>query len=353
MSLARLAELERELAELQAEESAESSQSSCSGDHVGSAADSPLTSPWSRPDGEAAAGCRVVPTLARLCVDNIGTNMHLYACLEGLPDFITEQLLAQFERHFSARHSKLHDGNISNWLDLAMEKRGCQGLGQLTVLNLRWSGRGITDAAIEVVAARCPGLRELDLGFCAAVGDGALAAIARGCASLRNVDLTACAAVSDAGVRSLALRKSLQSLSLELTSVTDAGVQAAVRGLPRLRCLNLGGCRHLSNVGVQIVASHGARLVRLSLGGCGSLLDVDVADLAKTCLALQDLVLRSCARITDDAAKQIGLLLVSERAAVSRRWRSAPCLCIGLTPPPLACLPHLLVSFPPHLIHPA
>ena len=153
------------------------------------------------------------------------------------------------------------------------------------------------------------------------------------------MDLTACVTVTDVGVSSLAARKSLQSLSLELTNVTDVAIQAVARALPNLRCLNLGACRNLSNVGVQIVASHGARLARLSLAGCPSLLDFDVADLAKSCLGLQELSLRSCRRITNDAARQIGLLLVRVSLCcvfARRRVLRWSCVFHSVSPPQLA-----------------
>ena len=166
MSVDRLRELEAQLAALQADD--------MQGDEklhdAGSDTVTGLLSSAAADDAESVQ--RPVPTLQQLCVDNIGTNMHLYACLQGLPEFVTDQLLQQFKTHFSSRHCKLRDDNISNYLDLALARREAQGRA-LTVLNLRWA-EGISDTALELVAARCPALRELDLGFCTAVGDGGL-----------------------------------------------------------------------------------------------------------------------------------------------------------------------------------
>ena len=320
MSVERLRALEAELAALQAQDAAEQTVAGCA---ASSCLSEPLSSPglggsngWGDP-GEAHGRC--VPTLQQLCVDNIGTHLHLYACLQGLPEFVAEQLLEQFKTHFSNRHCKLRDDNISNWLDLTMSKREQQGR-ELTVLNLRWAD-GIGDAALEHVASRCTALRELDLAFCSSVGDAGVSAIAQGCGgTLLALDLTGCKAVTDRGVESIARRaRGLRSLSLELTDVTDVAAQAAVRGLPQLLSLNLGAVRALSNVGIQIVASHGGRLLRLSLGGCSSLLDFDCEDLAKTCFSLQELVLRSCRRVTDEGAKHLGLLCKRQRSK-SKDW---------------------------------
>jgi hypothetical protein len=35
----------------------------------------------------------IVPTLMELCVQNIGTNLHMYECMQGLPEYISELVL--------------------------------------------------------------------------------------------------------------------------------------------------------------------------------------------------------------------------------------------------------------------
>ena len=94
MSVERLRELEAELAALQAEDAAEKAGSRAAASTCPS---QPLTSPgWGFAEpGDGEARGRSVPTLQQLCVDNIGTHLHLYACLQGLPEFVAEQLLEQ------------------------------------------------------------------------------------------------------------------------------------------------------------------------------------------------------------------------------------------------------------------
>ena len=61
--------------------------------------------------------------------------------------------------------------------------------------------------------------------------------------------------LTNAGLKSLTKCLELTSLDLELCGgFTDAGVMHIVKRLPKLECLNVGGCRQVTNVSVQSIS---------------------------------------------------------------------------------------------------
>ena len=264
--------------------------------------------PGSADGGTDAAETYSPPTLAELAVRSIGTNLHMYSCLRGLPAFLSEQVLAAMKEVFGTPgEGRLDDDKVSNWLDLELEAMEQRGL-PLTVINAPWSGLG--DEGLRVIGEKCSRLRDLDLSFCEGVGDEGLAAVARACPDLRSLSLTHCRRITDEGVtRIIAHCPLLESVCLEMTTITDLSVQTVARRCKALACFNVGGCKSVTNVGIGILGKHcGRTLVSLNLGGC-ALTEFDMEDIAATCFhTLEELVLRACRLLGREAARHIGVL---------------------------------------------
>lgn len=79
----------------------------------------------------------------------------------------------------------------------------------------------------------------LDVSGCANLGDRSLAAVAR-LPHLACLNLCGCKGFTNAGVARLAEAPALTELNLAHSSVTDVG---SLAGLPKLRALNIFGCK--------------------------------------------------------------------------------------------------------------
>eukprot|EP00326_Haptolina_ericina_P041811 CAMPEP_0181240300 /NCGR_PEP_ID=MMETSP1096-20121128/40444_1 /TAXON_ID=156174 ORGANISM="Chrysochromulina ericina, Strain CCMP281" /NCGR_SAMPLE_ID=MMETSP1096 /ASSEMBLY_ACC=CAM_ASM_000453 /LENGTH=221 /DNA_ID=CAMNT_0023336155 /DNA_START=63 /DNA_END=728 /DNA_ORIENTATION=- len=201
----------------------------------------------------------------------------------------------------------------------------------LTALYLERAGR-ISDECITALAAGCPKLCTLDLGWCefspatacwmhrshpcrahpigipsppgsrtslgpipvwipyrldpiptgSQIGDAALEALASGCPALHTINLAYCDAI------------------------TDAGFGALCAGCEKIQSLDIGGCSRLTEKALGAVALNCSRLLSLDLGGCKHLVtDHSLGVLAKSCPALRSLNLRFCELITDRAIADV------------------------------------------------
>ncbi len=268
-----------------------------------------------------------VPSLCDLCVDALSRHLHLFDCLEHLPEFASRAIVARYEQFFAGRLGKLRDDSLPGYLELlkATTATAAAPCAALKALNLPWCRRltGAGVAAIAGDAALCANLRTLNLAFCGEqVGDAGVVPVCRACPLLVSVDLTF-TGIGDGTLAALARAcPRLERLSVEqCVSITDAGIQTLARGFKRGRLshLNLGGLDKVSNVGFGILANHLQSLRMLSLSGCACLIDFDVEDLCKSLVLLEDLRLRCCWRITDAAVRHIARMAKRQTAAGDKR----------------------------------
>lgn len=243
-----------------------------------------------------------------LCVESISRNLHLFDCLENLPEFIAKRITGKFASYFKAKLGKLSDESLPGYIEL-LRTATQEEPYVLHTLNLPWCAR-ISDLGIAAICSNgCLGssIINLNLGFCSAVTCDGIIPLAKVCPRLRSIDLTF-TKCGDRGIKALAQYcRGIERISLEQCKmVTDEGIQALARGFKRgkLSHLNLGGLEKVSNVGIQILASHLKSLRMLSLSGC-NVLDFDLEDVCKSLTLLEDLRLRCCWRLTDASIRQI------------------------------------------------
>lgn len=237
-----------------------------------------------------------------LCLDVIATHLHTFQSFgHMIPHHLMKEILDR------RKNETMTDHDLPLFLETTFEAVPPE---ELTFLSLK-SCRSVSDEGFKLVFASCQSLTALDLSFCELLTDNALQAMAKSCCALESLDLTACRFITDAGCGSISRLRSLTELDLSLCNkVTDLGIQAIVRSAgPRLRSLNLGDIRQMSNISVQLVADHCSSLRSLSIAGSMKVMDLDVGDVCKHALLLQSLNLRACRRLTDGCLKYIGNLL--------------------------------------------
>ena len=199
-----------------------------------------------------------------------------------------------------------------------LDMNGCTSVGEFG------------DHALKEIGAFCSQLRTLDLGGCKRVEDGGLRAIAQGCPeltelmlagcegitgrgfqalfkygkslttlhlmgskhiadrdleplhtsplrhTLTNIDFTGCARLTDRGVATIAqsIGRSLTSLSVAKTKVTDHTPTLLAHHCSRLRALDLSFCAEITEHGVDTLARGVTGLTTLKLNGNGDRIDV-------------------------------------------------------------------------------
>ncbi len=143
------------------------------------------------------------------------------------------------------------------------------GMPSLRRINLSTIS-GVTDTGLKSLA-QMPRLEELNLRNCDNVTDLGLAYLADdGVDSrLKVLDLSFCSSITDSGLAHVANGlKELERLSICSCLVGDAGLMGLARGLPRLRCLDLGQCNHICEDGLVKMAAEAKSLETVDAYGC-------------------------------------------------------------------------------------
>lgn len=216
-----------------------------------------------------------------------------------------------------------------------------------SILFLKWTCRSLhlSDEGVKVLSSYFHNLTALDLSFCEKISDRGLHELVANNAGLTTVNLTGCKRLTDKSMKTIALyTDNLDTVCIQMTNVTDIGLQHMCRNVRSLRglwptpqhkhtsdCdnvtlldLSIASCMRVSNVGIQIIAEHGKHLRRLDLSGCtfndsafcqcpiasltsfpGNIMDIDMEDICKACFMLQHLYLRTCKMITDTSVGKI------------------------------------------------
>lgn len=141
------------------------------------------------------------------------------------------------------------------------------------------------DAFFVAAAPALPRLASLRAARCAGAGDASLAALARDCPELEELDFS----------------------GPPRACVTDRGV-AALRALPRLRSLSLGGCARVTAVGLAVML---AAPPRPPPGGAALTTLPPPATTPAPPPPLETLVLSGCAGLSDAALSPVGEALAA------------------------------------------
>ncbi|KAI0658490.1 hypothetical protein C8Q70DRAFT_934064 [Cubamyces menziesii] len=135
----------------------------------------------------------------------------------------------------------------------------------------------IDDDALALLLPRCPNLTSAVLSGVPDLSSRTLHVLASSCPRLTRLDLSSCPspALTDLALHALAAQ-SLPLTALGVSRVrglTDAGLGRAVRGLPRLRELEMDGLPLVTAVAVRDIWTYARGLRRWSLAGCAQLTD--------------------------------------------------------------------------------
>ena len=253
-----------------------------------------------------------VPSLQELTSHALARNLHQLDSLNDLPEHLSALVRGAIQRD----RRLLKDDSISVWLSAAIDS------GTARRLNLRWAS-SITDDALRTLAAQASWaavLDQLDLGFCENIGDAGIQLLMPSTRGLTTLMLTGCTRCGDAACIAIGrFLPELERLEIELLQqVTDHGLQAVVRGCPRLCELRAGGCSKLTSISTSLIADHCApRLRRLGLGGIPTLTDIDLEEVGR-CNGLQWLELCACPKLSDSGLKSIGKLAERQMKAYAR-----------------------------------
>eukprot|EP00656_Telonema_subtile_P023816 TRINITY_DN2543_c0_g1_i6.p1 TRINITY_DN2543_c0_g1~~TRINITY_DN2543_c0_g1_i6.p1 ORF type:complete len:367 (-),score=84.24 TRINITY_DN2543_c0_g1_i6:139-1239(-) len=166
----------------------------------------------------------------------------------------------------------------------------------------------ISDGSIlQALGDGCPQLHRMLLSGhfempCSAVND-----LAFHCPHLRMLNLAQCSMLDDEAIASLSrFCQQLEDLDLTMCSdVTDNGIGALAQGCPKLSTLRLYGLDGVSNQGVKALCDGFPQLGILDLSFCDSVSDPSLDCLGSQCRQLRELMLEGCGLITKEAVERL------------------------------------------------
>jgi hypothetical protein len=227
----------------------------------------------------------------------------------------TRSLIAQRWKKLTSLQLKIESDDGSSDEESSVYESGwglveicenCQGLVELTVggeisaplirTMLQVCSRQLEVLAIddtslrasdfEIIASRCPHLRELHVDS-NSVGDAELHVLGAGCPKLGYVSTKL---VTDAGLLAVARNRSLTSLDVSCNrNVSEPGICSVAACSPLLKDINLRGCDHLTDAALTAIAENCPLLERLTLMWCSPLTDIALIAIGQHCHHLRDL----------------------------------------------------------------
>ncbi|PAA70940.1 hypothetical protein BOX15_Mlig005878g1 [Macrostomum lignano] len=176
-------------------------------------------------------------------------RLNLYRCGIGL-----EQLLALIRANPDLRHVNLGACPVmTDFADGVVVELAacCRGLLSLDL----WRSRGLGCLGVTALADGCPGLLELDIGWCTRVNSstGCLAELAQKCRSLQKLFLTANRTIRDVDVEQIAKHcRDLRQLDiLGSNQVSLEAVQFVLRSCPKLEMFDVSFCGQIKRASVE------------------------------------------------------------------------------------------------------
>ncbi|KAJ0027741.1 hypothetical protein Pint_34981 [Pistacia integerrima] len=234
---------------------------------------------------------------------------------------------------------------------------GCIAVGckKLKVMSLKWC-LGVGDLGVGLIAVKCKEIRSLDLSYlpitnkclpsilklqyledlvlegCFGIDDDSLAALKHGCKSLKALDMSSCQNISHLGLSSLTsgtgglqqltlaygspvtlaladgLKKlsMLQSIKLDGSVVTCAGLKAMGNWCVSLKELSLSKCLGVTDEGLSSVVTKHRNLKKLDITCCRKITDVSIAQITSSCTTLSSFKMESCTLVPREAFVLIG-----------------------------------------------
>ncbi len=165
----------------------------------------------------------------------------------------------------------------------------------------------ITDESLKHISVGLPAVRRINLSFCVSITDTGVKSLSR-LRQLESLNLRSCDNVSDLGLGFLCEEggsPGLRSLDVSFcASVTDAGVKVIAVGLPKLKSLSLTTCS-VGDDGLKRVAQKLTELQELSVGQCSLLTDDGLAAVAQGLKKLRCLDLYGCPKVTDKSLDKL------------------------------------------------
>jgi len=162
----------------------------------------------------------------------------------------------------------------------------------------------ITSVGVTSLAQGCPKLRTLSLDQCAKINDDCLADLAEYCKELDCLCAMSCL-FTDAGILKLAKLTKLSCLEIpNIPALTPTGVSRLVQHRPSLTHLNLSLLRSINDECIQVIAEKLHALQGLTLVSC-NISDNALAALGKHCKRLKHLDVGWCKKITNDGVTAI------------------------------------------------
>jgi hypothetical protein len=173
----------------------------------------------------------------------------------------------------------------------------------LTSLDLA-TCKALTPKALESAAEHCTGLQLLNLADCVEVNNSSfLSIVARNASTLQLINISVKADLSslltDNAVVAMAESCSrLVSLNVACTLISDTGIQAVIKFLPKIEDLQVSGCSGLTDDAFVGLGSNCRNVRTLRLRGCHLITDKTLNEV-QALANLTALDLRKCSRITD------------------------------------------------------
>jgi Leucine Rich repeat len=152
------------------------------------------------------------------------------------------------------------------------------------------------------LADGCPLLEEVTFLF-QRLTDDALQSIAANCSGLRSIRLNHCVKISDTGVSALSACRSLELITLDYCSITDASLLALanVRGL---RSVNVNNCLAITDIGVRALVRRCA-LLHIEIQYNTNITNASLFSIAKHCPNIIHLNVGYCTKITDEGIEPL------------------------------------------------
>ncbi|KAJ8577168.1 hypothetical protein ON010_g2043 [Phytophthora cinnamomi] len=162
----------------------------------------------------------------------------------------------------------------------------------------------LSDGTMRRIAFCCSQLEELDISYCTLITDLGLAAVGKYCNRLVRLRMVHCSQIRDVGVEAIVrTNPRLEEISLSFCErITDRCFLTIGKSCPGLAAVEVELCVQLTNSAMKYLATmlvNPTKLRRLNLGGCRRISDEGLLEVAKVCTGLQKVNLRHCDRMTD------------------------------------------------------
>ena len=210
----------------------------------------------------------------------------------------------------------LETGYISLALGLSnlehLNLQGCTGATDATLLAiaqcpylkfLSIPGGEFSSNGFLRLADGCPLLEEVTFSYQRLLTDDALQSIAANCSGLRSIRLNHCVNISDTGVSALSACRSLELITLDHCSITDASL-LALANIPGLRSVNVSNCLAVTDTGVRALV-RGCALLHIEIQYNTNITDGLLFSIEKNCPNIILLDVSYCTKITDEGIEPL------------------------------------------------